>query len=94
MNSTQHSVSRSRASLEKVWPEDGGRISVMIFWTVAISKVSVEVDQTRGPTCSDSRTETVDKWDVEDATRVWYHARGREDSSVPFGSDKSSFAVK
>jgi hypothetical protein len=38
MNSTQHSMSRSRASLENVCPEEGGRISVMIFWTVAMSK--------------------------------------------------------
>ncbi|KAI5284755.1 hypothetical protein KEM55_000929 [Ascosphaera atra] len=36
MNSTQHSISKSRASLVKVWPEEAGRISVMIFWTVAV----------------------------------------------------------
>lgn len=35
INSTQHSMRRSRASLENDCPEDGGRISVMIFWTVA-----------------------------------------------------------
>ena len=35
MNSTQHSIRRSRASLAKVCPDEGGRISLMIFWTVA-----------------------------------------------------------
>jgi hypothetical protein len=35
MNSTQHSIRRSRASLPKASPEEGGRISVTIFWTVA-----------------------------------------------------------
>jgi len=35
INSTQHSISRSRASLPNARPEDGGRISVTIFWTVA-----------------------------------------------------------
>jgi hypothetical protein len=40
MNSTQHSMSKSRASFEKVWPELGGKISVMIFWTVAIVEIS------------------------------------------------------
>ena len=41
MNSTQHSISRSRASRAKVRPEDEGRISVMIFWTVAEMYVSL-----------------------------------------------------
>ena len=36
MNSTQHSIKRSRASLPKARPEDGGRISETIFWTVAV----------------------------------------------------------
>lgn len=36
MNSTQHSMRRSRASLAKVRPVLEGRISVMIFWTVAV----------------------------------------------------------
>lgn len=36
MNSTQHSIRRSRASLANVRPELEGRISVMIFWTVAV----------------------------------------------------------
>lgn len=31
INSTQHSISRSRASLEKATPSAGGRISVTIF---------------------------------------------------------------
>lgn len=35
MNSTQHSIKRSRASLANVWPDEAGRISVMIFCTVA-----------------------------------------------------------
>lgn len=35
MNSTQHSIRRSRASLPKAMPFAGGRISVTIFWTVA-----------------------------------------------------------
>ena len=35
MNSTQHSMRRSRASLPKAMPADGGRISETIFWTVA-----------------------------------------------------------
>jgi len=36
MNSTQHSMRRSRASLPKTSPDDGGRISVTIFCTVAM----------------------------------------------------------
>lgn len=36
MNSTQHSISRSRASFAKATPLAGGRISVTIFWTVAV----------------------------------------------------------
>lgn len=40
MNSTQHSMRRSRASFAKVWPDEGGRISLMIFWTVAAEKKS------------------------------------------------------
>ena len=36
INSTQHSISKSRASLEKATPAEGGNISVTIFWTVAI----------------------------------------------------------
>ncbi len=36
MNSTQHSIRRSRASLANVRPVLEGRISVMIFWTVAV----------------------------------------------------------
>lgn len=35
MNSTQHSISRSLASLEKLRPVDDGKISETIFWTVA-----------------------------------------------------------
>lgn len=35
MNSTQHSMSKSRASLVNVVPGLTARISVMIFWTVA-----------------------------------------------------------
>jgi hypothetical protein len=27
--------------LEKVWPEEGGRISVMIFWTVAVAGLAM-----------------------------------------------------
>lgn len=38
MNSTQHSISRSRASLANATPLEGGRISVTIFWTVAIGR--------------------------------------------------------
>jgi hypothetical protein len=38
MNSTQHSISKSLASLPNARPDDGGRISVTIFWTVAITK--------------------------------------------------------
>lgn len=38
MNSTQHSMSRSRASFEKAMPTEGGRISVTIFWTVAAGR--------------------------------------------------------
>lgn len=41
MNSTQHSIKRSRASLAKVWPVEGGRISVIIFWTVASRMLAV-----------------------------------------------------
>lgn len=36
MNSTQHPMSRSRLSLAKATPADGGKISVTIFWTVAV----------------------------------------------------------
>ncbi len=36
MNSTQHSISRSRASFVKVVPGLTASISVMIFWTVAM----------------------------------------------------------
>lgn len=36
MNSTQHSMSTSRASLEKAMPEELARISLTIFWTVAV----------------------------------------------------------
>lgn len=36
MNSTQHSIKRSRASFAKVWPDDAGIISVIIFCTVAV----------------------------------------------------------
>lgn len=36
MNSTQHSIRRSRASFPNARPEEAGRISVTIFWTVAI----------------------------------------------------------
>lgn len=43
-NSTQHSISRSRASFENVWPELGGRISVMIFCTVAVGRARVSGD--------------------------------------------------
>ena len=35
MNSTQHSMSRSRASFAKATPPWAGRISPTIFWTVA-----------------------------------------------------------
>ena len=35
INSTQHSINRSRASLEKETPVEDGRISLTIFWTVA-----------------------------------------------------------
>jgi hypothetical protein len=35
MNSTQQSISRSRASLLKLRSDVGERISEMIFWTVA-----------------------------------------------------------
>lgn len=42
MNSTQHSIRRSRASLAKATPADGGRISVTIFWTVAVWHVSLK----------------------------------------------------
>lgn len=45
MNSTQHSISRSRASLEKARPLLGGRISVTIFWTVADEGNSQQADQ-------------------------------------------------
>ena len=41
MNSTQHSINRSRASLAKATPEEGGKISVTIFWTVAGEEVSI-----------------------------------------------------
>lgn len=41
MNSTQHSIRRSRASFPKARPEVGGRISVTIFWTVAKVFVSL-----------------------------------------------------
>lgn len=44
INSTQHSIRRSRASLPKARPEEGGRISVTIFWTVAVKEpVSISV---------------------------------------------------
>lgn len=39
MNSTQHSIKRSRASLANATPADGGRISDTIFWTVAATKL-------------------------------------------------------
>lgn len=39
MNSTQHSIKRSRASLANATPADGGRISDTIFWTVAVTKL-------------------------------------------------------
>ena len=43
MNSTQHSIRRSRASLANVRPVvPGGRISWTIFWTVAVETVSVD----------------------------------------------------
>lgn len=35
MNSTQHSMRRSLASLAKATPPSAGRISPTIFWTVA-----------------------------------------------------------
>lgn len=38
MNSTQHSIRRSRASLPKATPADWGRISETIFWTVAVRR--------------------------------------------------------
>jgi len=38
MNSTQQSISRSRASLLKLRSDVGERISEMIFWTVAGEK--------------------------------------------------------
>ncbi len=38
INSTQHSMRRSRASLLKVTPSEGGRISETIFWTVALGR--------------------------------------------------------
>lgn len=38
MNSTQHSMRRSRASLLNVTPAEGGRISETIFWTVALGR--------------------------------------------------------
>jgi hypothetical protein len=41
MNSTQHSIRRSRASLPNARPELDGRISVTIFWTVAREDVSL-----------------------------------------------------
>jgi hypothetical protein len=39
MNSTQHSISRSRASFPNARPVLEGRISVTIFWTVARREV-------------------------------------------------------
>lgn len=39
INSTQHSIRRSRASLAKVWPDEDGRISVIIFCTVAAGEL-------------------------------------------------------
>ncbi len=41
MNSTQHSMRRSRASFPNTSPEDGGRISVTIFCTVAVMELEV-----------------------------------------------------
>lgn len=38
INSTQHSMRTSRASLEKETPVEGGRISLTIFWTVAFGR--------------------------------------------------------
>lgn len=38
MNSTQHSMSRSLASLANVTPPCAGRISMIIFWTVAADR--------------------------------------------------------
>lgn len=40
MNSTQHSIKRSRVSLANVTPGSFARISLMIFWTVALFPVS------------------------------------------------------
>ncbi len=48
MNSTQHSISKSRASLEKESPLADGRISLTIFWTVAVRVISYVLEQKRG----------------------------------------------
>ena len=47
MNSTQHSMRRSRASLAKMQPLEGGRISETIFWTVAGGVVSIVMAEGR-----------------------------------------------
>lgn len=40
MNSTQHSINRSLASLENAIPVDAGKISLTIFWTVAAGELA------------------------------------------------------
>lgn len=44
MNSTQHSINRSLASLENAIPVDAGKISLTIFWTVAAGELTAVVE--------------------------------------------------